>query len=140
MELLRRGEVLKKSVVLAERPGEAEGEGGEDEGEQESGIEWLGIRYQELIPSLKAMHRIPEDVHGVWITDISPRSPLYDAGVRVENVVSIIVEVNGEEILGVEDLERVVGGARSGSRLRLYVRRFGNGREVQPLFAFPAKP
>ncbi|MCZ6508940.1 MAG: trypsin-like peptidase domain-containing protein [Acidobacteria bacterium] len=140
MEVVRRGETLEKRVMLAERPGDGEGEGDEREEEEESGIEWLGIRYQDLLPGPKSMHRIPDDVNGVWITDISPRSPLYDAGIRAENVVSVIVEVNGEEISSVEDLEQIVSGARPGSRLRLYVRRFGNGQELPPLFAFPAKP
>jgi len=139
LEVLRNGKVMKRSVTLAERP--VEGEAEVDDAEEEtSGIEWLGIRYQDLVSGLRSMHRIPEDVTGVWITEISPRSPLYDAGVRTEGVISIIAEVNGEEIASVEDLERVVGAVPSGTRLRLYVRRFAEGREGQPAFAFPSKP
>ena len=83
---------------------------------------------------------IPDDVSGVWITEVSPRGPLYDAGIRVEDVINVIAEVNGEEIETVEDLERVVGEAPPGSRMRLQIRRFASGREGAPLLAFPAKP
>ena len=139
LEVLRQGERIKRSVTLAERP--ADGASSvEDPEDETSGIEWLGIRYQDLVPGLRSMHRIPEGVDGVWITEISPRSPLYDAGVRTDGVISIIVEVNGEEVSSVADLERVVGGVGSGTRLRLYIRRFADGREGQPVFAFPSKP
>jgi serine protease Do len=138
LELLRNGEVMRREVTLAERPADGEIEPASAE-EEVGGIEWLGIRYQDLVPGLRAMHRIPDEVAGAWITDVSPRSPLYEAGVRPD-VISIIVEVNGRPIAGVEDLERTVGEAPSGSRLRIYIRRFASGREVNPLFAFPAKP
>ncbi len=139
LEILRNGERLTRSVVLAERPSEGVEAEAESE-ETESGIEWLGIRYQDLSPSLRSMHGIPSDVEGVWVTDVSPRSPLYDAGVRAQEIVSIISEVNGAPVGSSEELERIIGEARSGQRLRLYVRRFANGAEVAPLFAFPAKP
>ena len=139
LELLRDGKRLKRTVVLAERPNEGEQPEAEEE-ETESGIEWLGIRYQDLSGSTRSAHGIPDDVEGVWITDVSPRSPLYDAGVRARDLVTVIAEVNGEPITGVRDLEALVGDSRSGARLRLFIRRFANGREVQPLFAFPAKP
>jgi serine protease Do len=138
LDVLRDGETIRRDVTLAERPADGESKPVTEE-EQEGGIEWLGIRYQDLVPGLRAMHRIPDGVTGAWITDISPRSPLYEAGVRPD-VMSIIAEVNGQAIESVADLERVVGEARSGSRLRMYIRRFADGAEVNPLFAFPAKP
>lgn len=139
LEILRNGDRITRSVVLAERPNEGVEAQAEAE-EAEGGIDWLGVRYQDLSPSLRSVHGIPADVEGVWVTDISPRSPLYDAGVRAQEVVSIISEVNGTPIGSSQELETVIGEARSGSRLRLYVRRFANGSEVPPLFAFPAKP
>jgi serine protease Do len=139
LEILRNGERLTRNVVLAERP--SEGIEAEEEAEEtEGGIEWLGIRYQDLSPSLRSMHGIPANVEGVWVTDISPRSPLYDAGVRAQEVVSIISEVNGAPVSSSQELEEIIGEAESGQRLRLYVRRFANGSEAPPLFAFPAKP
>jgi S1-C subfamily serine protease len=86
------------------------------------------------------MHDLPEDLEGVWITSISPRSPLYDEGIRTQNIINIITEVNGTEVDDVEEFETIVRSAESGSRLRLYVRRFVEGQERQPLFAFPPVP
>jgi serine protease Do len=139
LEILRDGELLTKEVELAERPSdvgetESEGPGGE------SGIDWLGIRYQNLTSGLRSMHDLPADLEGVWITSISPRSPLYDEGIRTQNIINIITEVNGTEVDDVEEFETIVRSAEAGSRLRLYVRRFVEGQERQPLFAFPAVP
>jgi serine protease Do len=139
LEILRDGETISKQVTLDERPTEGEEVDLERE-DDESGIEWLGMRYQDLTPGLRSMHELPEDVEGVWITSLSPRSPLYDEGIRARNVINIITEVNGRQIENVENFERVIESAASGSRLRIYVRRFLNGQEVQPVFAFPAVP
>ncbi|MEE8277354.1 MAG: PDZ domain-containing protein [Thermoanaerobaculia bacterium] len=140
MELLRNGEILTKQVVLSERPSEGV-ESESTRGPEESGIEWLGLRYQDLTPGLRSMHGLPEDLEGVWITEISPRSPLYDEGLRAGgNVLNVIIEVNGIKVESVAEFERVVRDAESGSRLRIYVRRFAGGQEGQPVFVFPAVP
>ncbi len=139
MEVLRDGKRVTKKVELTERPSEG-GEADEGEGEEESGIEWLGLRYQDLTPGLKSMHGLPEDLQGVWISDISPRSPLYDEGVRSGEIINVITEVNGTEVADAEQFETIVRGMDSGSRMRLYIRRFARGQEIQPLFVFPAIP
>jgi S1-C subfamily serine protease len=86
------------------------------------------------------MHELPDDLEGVWITSLSPRSPLYDEGIRARNVINVITEVNGNKVENVEEFESAIESADSGSRLRIYVRRFLNGQEVQPVFAFPEVP
>ena len=86
------------------------------------------------------MHSLPEELEGVWVTAVSPRSPLYDDGVRTNTVINIITEVNGLPIPRVDVFERLVESARSGSRLRIYIRRYAQGREVQPVWSFPAVP
>ncbi len=140
MEILRDGDIMKKTVTLSERPSE-DVERGSGEGDEKSGIEWLGLRYQDLTPGLRSGHGLPEDLTGVWVTEISPRSPLYDEGLRSgENVLNIIDEVNGTEVQTVRDFERIIRDAESGSRLRIYVRRFAGGQEGQPVFLFPAVP
>ena len=80
------------------------------------------------------------DLQGVWISEVSPRSPLYDEGVRAGEIINVITEVNGTEVAGVEQFETIVGGLDSGSRMRIYIRRFARGQEIQPLFVFPAIP
>jgi serine protease Do len=139
MEILRDGERVTKKVELTERPTEG-GSSDEDEGDEESGIEWLGLRYQDMTPGLRSMHGLPEDVQGVWISDVSPRSPLYDEGVRSGEIINVITEVNGTEVADVEQFETIVRGLDSGARMRIYIRRFARGQEIQPLFVFPAIP
>jgi serine protease Do len=120
VDLFRNGKEVKAEVELGERPG-SEGaavvpEGGEEEG----GIEWLGIRYQDLTPSNREIHGIPEDVEGVWITEVAPSSPLYDDNVRPND---FVVDVNGTPVTSVEEFEAAVDKVASGSLLRLYVTR-----------------
>jgi serine protease Do len=139
LDILRDGKRLKKSVTLTERPS-ASGTEPTSEEPDEGGIEWLGLRYQNVTPGMRSTHGLPEDADGVWIIDISPRSPLYDEGVRTGEVINVITEVNGQEVENVEEFEEIIGRAQSGSRLRIYIRRFARGQEVQPLFVFPAVP
>ncbi len=139
LEVLREGESLTKKVTLAERPTE-EAETEPTPGGGSGGIEWLGLRYQDLTPGLRSMHGLPEDLLGVWITAVSPRSPLYDEGLRSGPLISVITEVNGRPVRNVEEFEGIVRGAEAGSRLRLYVRRFDRGQEGQPIYVFPAVP
>ncbi len=140
LEVLRNGKKLTKTVELKERPSEG-GETPEPEESSESGIEWLGVRYQDLTPGLRESHGLPSDLEGVWITSVSPRSPLYDEGVvQTQSIITVITEVNGERVSSVEDFESKIRAARPGSRLRIYLRRFVNSQEQQPLFAFPAVP
>ncbi len=137
--ILRDGQRLRREVELAERPTEGT-EPEANEQEPSAGIAWLGIRYQELTPALKATHDLPEDLEGVWITEVSPRSPMYEDGVRSERVISVVTEINGRPVRDVETFEAVIGEAPSGARLRMFVRRFAGGEEGSSLFAFPQKP
>ena len=139
LEILRGGDRQTLNVKLAERPVEGEEPAGEDS-EADPGIEWLGIRYQDLTPGLKSMHGLPDDLEGVWVTELSPRSPLYDEGLRSGQVINVITEVNGETVDSVDAFEQIAGAAESGDRLRIYVRRFFRGQERQPVYVFPAVP
>ena len=139
LEILRGDDRQKLDVQLAERPVDGEEPAGEDS-DAEPGIEWLGIRYQDLTPGLRSMHGLPDDAEGVWITELSPRSPLYDEGLRAGQVINIITEVNGQSVDGVDEFERIAGEAASGSRLRIYVKRFFRGQERQPVYVFPSVP
>jgi serine protease Do len=140
LEVLRNGKRLEKSIELMERPGselqaELPGE------EEESGIEWLGLRYQDLTPGARSEFGIDGSVEGVWITAVDPASPFYDEGVRAQaGVVHVITEVNGQPVDGVAAFEEVVRSAPAGSRVRVYIRRFQQGVEGPPLFVFPRVP
>lgn len=137
--VLRDGKQIDKKVDLAERPS-ASGTESEAEEPEQGGIEWLGLRYQDITPGLRSTHGLPEDVEGVWVIEVSPRSPLYEEGVRSGEIINVITEVNGREVNDVSEFEDIVRQAEPGSRLRVYIRRFARGQEVQPLFVFPAVP
>jgi len=123
--LLRDGKRMQKTVKLGERPsGEEEAESDEG-GQQQGGTQWLGLEYQDLTSSLRKSRDIPADVDGVWVNDVAPSSPLYEEGVRGGDV---ITEVSGTPVKKASDFETVVKGAKAGSYLRLYVRRFDPSR------------
>lgn len=139
LTVLRDGERIERTVDLTERPSEEETTQ-EREDDTESGIEWLGIRYQDLTESARQMHGVPSGVDGVWITSVEPTSPLWDQGVRNDGVIYVITEVNGRPVSSARELEEIAEAVPPGSRVRLYIRRFANGEEVPPLFVFPRKP
>lgn len=140
LRLLRNGEELETTIELAERQAVAAGEVSGDT--EPSGLSWLGLRYRDMDPSFISGHGLPEDVSGVLVVDVAPDSPLYDDGLRpAPGLLQVITSVNGEDVRSVRDFESAVQSVPSGSRLRVYVRRFQQGRgELPPLFAFPRVP
>jgi serine protease Do len=122
--ILRDGRRSSYEVKLSERPaGDAvAGDEGEGEAEPGKGVEWLGMQYQDLTAALRRNHGIADSVEGVWVADVQGSSPLFEEGVRPGDV---ITEVNGSPVKTASAFEGAVGKARSGSLLRLYIRRFG---------------
>ncbi|HEY3569991.1 MAG TPA: trypsin-like peptidase domain-containing protein [Thermoanaerobaculia bacterium] len=119
LDVWRNGKQIQKQVRLRERPagGQAEDETSSPKPEGSSGIEWLGIQYQDLSGALRNGHGIPSDVSGVIVTSVTPTSPLYDQFVRPGTIIS---EINGQPVKGSADFERIVKSAKPGSYLRFY--------------------
>jgi serine protease Do len=140
LELIRGSKRETRTVTLAERPGNSDATATEADEDDAGSIEWLGLRYQELTPGARETHGLPNDVEGVWITSVSPRSPFFEEGVRNGQALFVISEVNGEAVSTVSEFERIVRQAAPGSRLRVYIRTFVRGQEGAPLFVFPAVP
>ena len=137
LEIWRDGKRLSRDVRLGERPGTQQ-QAEATEPNEEGGIDWLGIQYQDLSSDLRSAHGIPSGVDGVVVTNVAPTSPLYEQLVRPGQ---IITEVNGQKVSGVEDFERIVKAAKSGSYLRLYVNQFaGRGAPAQRFFAVVQAP
>lgn len=130
--VLRDGKKIDKVVKLSERP--AQNQQAESEKPKgRSGIDWLGIQYQDLTAGLRNEHGIPKGTEGVWVTDVGASSPLYEKFVRPGDV---ITEVNGRPVKDSEEFESIVSGAKSGTFIRLYVLRFsGQSDDGQPFFA-----
>ena len=137
LTILRNGERLERKVKLGERPGQeqqARSEGRPGSG----GIDWLGLEYEDLTSGLRSTQGIQADIKGVVVSRVAPTSPLYDEGVRPGN---IITEINGQELAGTSDFERLVRGAKPGSFLRMYVLRLSpRGEKPQPFFAIVKVP
>ncbi len=136
--LWRNGEEIDKQVVLGERQlegvvaalPEPEEEGGE--------IEWLGIQVQELTDQLRSGHSIPDSVKGLWITDVQADSPLYEENVRSGD---FILEVNGQPVDRISELESLLAEFESGRLLRLYVGRWDpRAEQMATFFAVARKP
>jgi serine protease Do len=140
--ILRNGQHLDRNVRLGERP-TTTAQTEESRPDRESGIDWLGLQYDDLTSEVRQGRNIPGSVKGVIVTTVAPTSPLYDARVRPGDV---ITEVNGQSVASVNDFEKVVKNAKSGSFLRLYVERpvpqgpgSNNGRP-QPFWAVVKVP
>ncbi len=137
LDVFRDGRMVQKRVKLRERPIQGEEEASNRQPEQGGGIEWLGIQYQDLSSNLREGHNIPRDVDGVIVTSVAPTSPLYEQFVRPG---SIITEVNGRPVKDVDDFEKTIQDAKSGSYLRFYAVQFGQRGERQPFFAVVQVP
>jgi serine protease Do len=140
LDVLRDNKHMDIKVKLGERPerNAANGQqGGGEQEDEESGIDWLGIQYQGITDNLRSVHGLPDDVDGVVVTSVAPTSPLYEQFIRPG---TIITEVNGQEVHSVADFEKLVKGARSGSYLRLYAMPFARGQQGQPFFAVVQVP
>lgn len=139
LHVLRGGTIHRRPVRLGERPEQGEALEPRPEEPAAVGADWLGARFQELTASLRSAHGIPEGMHGVWVRDVAPRSPLVDERVQTGD---LITEVNGEKVESVRELEKAVAATPSGNYLRLYIQRFdpaGGGRPAQ-FFAFVRVP
>jgi len=119
--LVRDGKRLEKTVKLRERPSGEEEASTEQGGERKGGTQWLGLEYQDLTSTLRKGHNIPDEVDGIFVNDVAPSSPLYEEGLREGDIVT---EVSGTPVKSAADFEAVGKAAKSGSYLRLYVRRF----------------
>jgi serine protease Do len=142
LDVWRDGKQIQKQVKLRERPLNTQGgeeevtPGGKPEGS--SGIEWLGIQYQDISSALRNGHGLPSDVGGVMVTNVTPTSPLYEQFVRPGTV---ITEINGQAIKGTADFERIVKSAKPGSYLRFYsLQPDPRGRASQSFFAVVQVP
>ena len=138
LDLLRDGKPMQKQVTLGERDAGQETASAPEKGGGR-GIEWLGLDYQTLSPGLRQSHGLPPNTQGIWINDVAGSSPLLDEGVRPGDV---ITEVNGQEVSSVEEFERTVRAAKTGTFLKLYVQRFDPREGGRPgsLFAIVRVP
>lgn len=97
---------------------------------------WLNIQYQGLSSDLRSTYGIPEKTSGVVVTYVNPDSEASEQYLREGCTIS---EVNGHSVKSIDEFEKAVESARSGSYLRLYVLAYRLGKE-QPFFVVLKAP
>lgn len=137
LRIFRDGEEAVRQVELGERRLERAAAARPEPAEERS-FDGLGLEIQDLDPALRRSHGMPAEVTGVWVTGLTPTSPLWDADVRTGDV---IAEVGGEPVADVAAFAAAMEELESGEFVRLYVRRIDpRGGGVSSFFAVVEVP
>jgi serine protease Do len=119
--VVREGKEQTLTATLAER----EGEGGDSadpekvsSDESHDKIGKIGISVMELTPQVRQMQRIKSDVDGLLVVRVKEVSPAADAAIQEGD---IITSVNGQKVSTADEFGKVVGKAKKGDYLKLYV-------------------
>ncbi|MDH3494540.1 MAG: DegQ family serine endoprotease [Acidobacteriota bacterium] len=79
----------------------------------------LGVSVQPISPELASRFRIPDEVRGLVITDVDPKGPAAEAGLRPGFV---IVEVNRQIVESIGDMRKALESSGDGAVLLLISR------------------
>lgn len=119
LQLYREGARKDVRVTLGDRSKALNGEEKDDkDGDEKSAKDSLGIRVQGLSQQSRMMYRLPQDVAGVVVISVDPKSNAYSKGIREGMVIS---EINGQSIASVEEYKKVVSGIKPGDPVSVYV-------------------
>lgn len=127
IELYRDGKKKSVDVTLGDRnQGLKNGESEDDNSDEEKPVK-LGLLVEELTPQLRMYNRIPNNVSGVYVRNIDPKSNAFSKGLREGEIIS---EINGEPIESVSDFKKAVSKIKSGEMVSFYVQSGGMGRYI----------
>jgi len=119
LDVVRDGKDVVLTAALAERKDESgNGKNDPDKLSSNDSHERIGIQVTELTPQMRQMERIKADVDGLVVVHVKEVSPAADAGIQEGD---IITQVNGQKVGSTEDFGKVVGKAKKGDYLKLYV-------------------
>ena len=116
--LVRDGRDTTVTATLAERKDEATDEGETDNLASDDTPGKIGMTVQELTPQLRQMQRVKTGVEGLLVVRVKEVSPAADAQIQEGDV---ITSVNGEKVTTTDEFGKIVGKARKGDYLKLYV-------------------
>ena len=117
--VLKGGDRKTYRVVLGDRAKNmAADEGGSKEKESEGKETQLGIKVQNLTQQVRSMYRIPDDISGVVVVSVEPKSNAFSKGIREGLVIS---ELNGQPVKNVEDFKKAAASVKSGEPVSIYV-------------------
>ena len=119
LEVVRDGKPQSLTANLAERKDESvNGKGDPEKLASDDSHERIGIQVTELTPQMRQMQRIKADVDGLLVVHVKEVSPAADAGIQEGD---IITQINGQKVGTTEDFGKLVGKAKKGDYLKLYV-------------------
>ena len=117
--VIRDGKDVTLTAALAERKDESAAKGGDPEKvAAEDSHERIGIQVTELTPQMRQMQRIKADVDGLVVMRVKEVSPAADANIQEGD---IITQVNGQKVGTTEEFGKLIGKAKKGDFLKLYV-------------------
>jgi serine protease Do len=120
--LIRDGKERDITVVLGERPGEAEAAGPATSPEESHSVEKLGLSLQDLTPDIASQLGY-EDEKGVLVAAVAGGTAAEEAGLERGD---LIQEVDRAEVQSVKDFQKEIGKLASGDSVALLVRRGQN--------------
>jgi len=125
LDLFREGKRKSFDVTLSDRSEGLKGaKGGESEDDPGSKKATLGITVDELTPRARQMYRIPDDINGVIVRNVDPKSNAFNKGLR-EGL--IITEMNGEPVESLSAFRKAASAVKSGEMVSIYVQDGNNG-------------
>lgn len=128
IDLYREGKKKSVEVKLGDR---SEGlKQGKIEDEKEKDDETsakLGITVEELTPRNRYYYRIPDEIEGVLVKSVDPKSNAFSKGIREGNV---ITEINGQPISSISDYKKAVSKIKPGESVSIYITDGNIGRYV----------
>ena len=116
--LVRDGKDTTVTATLAERKDEPADEGEADNLASDDTPGKIGMTVQELTPQLRQMQRVKTGVEGLLVVRVKEVSPAADAAIQEGDV---ITSVNGEKVTTTDEFGKIVGKAKKGDYLKLYV-------------------
>ena len=120
LEYLRDGRTLVAQVKLAERPRQPidRSPASAERSIQRTGPGELGLSLIEIDDSNAHRFDIPAGMTGLLVQRVEPLSVAYDGGIERG---SIILEVNRQPVNSIAGWRRIVGAARPGDVLAVYL-------------------
>jgi serine protease Do len=116
--LVRDGRDTTVTATLAERKDEPTDEGETDNLASDDTPGKIGMTVQELTPQLRQMQRVKTGVEGLLVVRVKEVSPAADAQIQEGDV---ITSVNGEKVTTTDEFGKIVGKAKKGDYLKLYI-------------------
>ena len=113
LDILRDGESKTVKVTLEQRPADLSYAGGTRRSPSEGALR--GVAVQNLTSALRKQLGVPQDVHGVVVTDVAPESP---AAQYLEQG-DIILSINHHDVSSVTDFNRLAAQAKGQTLLRV---------------------